>query len=221
MQQRRPLRLVAGALVLALPLLASCGFDKATNKVYTPAAGTNNRDGQVDVLAAVVVAGQPDSGTFIASLSNNSTTEDDSFTGVQGSGEWSDLTVGEVSSGIDLPARGFVNLADGDGVPVSGDFGAGDVVELTLTFDSGQSTTMDVPVVFACDAYEGLDTAGGSDTGASPTGSSDTPSPGDVPTDGTTPSPSETSSSSSSSESASASAGSGDRYDCTSVLEEG
>ena len=50
MQTRRSLRLVAGALVLALPLLGSCGFGKATDRVYTPAAGTNDRDGDVDVL---------------------------------------------------------------------------------------------------------------------------------------------------------------------------
>ena len=47
MQTRRSLRLVAGALVLALPLLGSCGFNKATDKVYTPAAGTNTLACQV------------------------------------------------------------------------------------------------------------------------------------------------------------------------------
>ena len=30
----------------------------------------------MDVLSAVIVAAQPDSGTFVASLSNNSPTED-------------------------------------------------------------------------------------------------------------------------------------------------
>ena len=86
-------RLVAGALVLALPLLGSCGFDKATDQAYTPAAGTNDRDGDVDVLSAVIVAAQPDSGTFVASLTNNCPTEDFELTGVAGAGDWSDLTV--------------------------------------------------------------------------------------------------------------------------------
>ena len=72
MQTRRSPRLVAGALVLALPLLGSCGFNKATDQEYTQAAGINDRDGDVDVLSAVIVAAQPDSGTFVASLSNNS-----------------------------------------------------------------------------------------------------------------------------------------------------
>ena len=61
MQPRRSLRLVAGALVLALPLLGACGFDKATDRVYTPAAGTNYRSGDIDVLSAVIVSAQPGS----------------------------------------------------------------------------------------------------------------------------------------------------------------
>ena len=126
MQPRRSLRLVAGALVLALPLLGSCGFDKATDKVYTPAEGINNRDGDVDVLAAVVVAAQPDSGTFIASLSNNSSPRTTSLDGLAGAGEWADLTVADVDPPIDVPARGFVNLADEGGVTITGDFEAGD-----------------------------------------------------------------------------------------------
>ena len=215
MQPRRSLRLVAGALVLAVPLLSSCGFGKATDKVYTPAEGINNRDGDVDVLAAVIVAAQPDSGTFIATLSNNVSTKDDSFEGLEGAGEWADLQIGEVSPPVDVPARGFVNLADEGGVSLTGDFEAGDVARLTLTFGSGQTTTMSVPVVFACDEYTGLDTSSGGGLTPSPqTEESESPSPGEVPTDGTTPSDS-----SESSESAAPSAA-GDSYDCAAVLEE-
>jgi hypothetical protein len=188
MQPRRSLRLAVGALVLALPLLSSCGFDKATDRVYTPGEGTNNRDGDVKVLAAVVVAAQPGSGTFIASFSNNSSKESNSLTELAGAGDSQDLTIGAIDDPVELEPRGFVNLADEGGINVSGDFGAGDFVELTLTFDSGDSVTMDVPVVYACDEYAGLDT------------SADTPSPSASPTasaspeatDGPTPSPSET-----------------------------
>ena len=211
MQPRRSLRLVAGALVLALPLLSSCGFNKATDRVYTPGEGTNNRDGEVDVLAAVVVAAQPDSGTFIASLSNNSPDKDDSFEGLAGAEDWADLEVAEVSPAVDIPARGFVNLADEGGVNITGDFGAGDMIRLSLTFSSGQTTTMNVPVVFACDEYTGLDTtSGGGLTPPEQTEESESPSPGEVPTDGA--SPSETESSAPSSDE--------DTYDCAAVLEE-
>ena len=159
MPSRRPLRLVAGALVLALPLLTSCGFNKATDKVYTPGAGTNDRDGDVDVLAAVVVAAQPGSGTFLASLSNNSSTDAAELTEMAGAGEWQDLTFGEIDPPIEIAPQGFVNLVDEPGISVTGDYGAGDFVELTLSFESGDTVTMNVPVVYACDVYEGLDTS--------------------------------------------------------------
>jgi hypothetical protein len=214
MQTRRSLRLAVGALVLALPLLGSCGFDKATDKVYTPAAGTNNRDGDVDVLGAVIVAAQPDSGTFIASLSNNRADKDFQLTGIAGAGDWADLKVSPTELSIDVVARGFVNLVDEDPITITGDFDAGQVAELTLTFDSGDTVTMDVPIVYACNTYAGLDPSQQEPTeSASPT---DSPSPGDVPTEGTTVSPSE---SPSESESA-APSGAQEPYDCVAVGED-
>jgi hypothetical protein len=191
MQSRRSLRLVAGALVLALPLLGSCGFDKATDIVYTPGEGTNNRDGIVKVLAAVVVAAQPGSGTFLASLSNSSTEDANALTEVAGAGDSQDLAFDAIDSPIEIPPKGFVNLAEEGGVNVSGEIGAGDFVELTLSFDSGDSVTKNVPVVYACDEYAGLDTSADSPApSASPTEPSDEASPEE--TDGPTPSPSET-----------------------------
>src|SRR3954454_9320187 len=190
MQSRRSLRLVAGALVLAVPLLGSCGFDKATDRVYTPAAGTNNRDTDVDVLSAVIVAAQPDSGTFVASLSNTLNEADDTqtLTGLTGTIDGKDVTVTPSDLSVAVPPRGFVNLVDEDPIAVSGTFEAGQIAELTLTFDSGDSVTMDVPVVYACNAYEGLDSSQ-QEPSASGSPSSE-PSPGDVPTEGDTVSPS-------------------------------
>jgi hypothetical protein len=212
MQPRRSLRLVAGALVLALPLLGSCGFGKATDRVYTPAAGTNDRDGVVKVLSAVIVAAQPDSGTFLASLSNSSTDTDYTLTGVAGNGDWSDLKVEPSDLSIDVPARGFVNLVDEDPITVAGDFDPGRVAELTLTFDSGDTVTMDVPVVYACNAYAGLDgSASAPSESASPT---DSPSPGDVPTDDATESPTD-----SASESSAPAGAAQEPYDCVAVGE--
>jgi hypothetical protein len=223
MQPRRSLRLVAGALVLALPLLGSCGFSKATDRVYTPGAGTNNRDGVVKVLTAVIVAAQPDSGTFIASLSNSSTDTDYQLSSVAGFGDWSDLTVEPSELSIDIPARGFVNLVDEDPITVSGDFEAGRVAELTLSFDSGDTVTMRVPVVYACNAYEGLDVSASEESASA--GPTDSPSPGDVPTEDSSESPTASptaSSSESPSETDSASAaGSGQEpYDCVAVGED-
>ena len=107
-----------------------------------------------------------------------------------GAGDWSDLGVDPSDLSIAIPARGFVNLVNEDPITVTGDFEAGQVAELTLTFDSGDTVTMDVPIVFACNAYDGLDpsAAGAGGVGVDPTTE---PSPGDVPTDGTTVSPTE------------------------------
>ena len=45
------LALAAGGLLLAVPALASCGFDYPTERVNTVGAGVTNRDGTVDVGA--------------------------------------------------------------------------------------------------------------------------------------------------------------------------
>src|SRR3546814_14018682 len=58
-----------GALVLAAPALSSCSF--ATDKVYTPGPGANDRSERVDVLNAVIVATKAGSGTLVPSLVNN------------------------------------------------------------------------------------------------------------------------------------------------------
>ena len=97
MQLRRSFALTAAALALTAPALTSCGFDYATDRYYTPANGANNRDGAVDVLGAVVVSTEPGSGTFIASLSNNSTTEPATFTEL-GATEGGDVTAAEWAS---------------------------------------------------------------------------------------------------------------------------
>jgi hypothetical protein len=211
MQPRRSLRLVAGALVLALPLLGSCGFDKATDQVYTPGAGTNDRAGEVDILTAVIVSAQPGSGTFIATLSNNNAQQAYTLTGVSGAGDWTDLTIDPADLSIDIPARGFVNLVDEDPITVSGDFTPGQVAELTLTFDSGDSETMDVPIVYACNYYEGLDN--------SASGASESPSTSESPSSSESPSTSESPTASESASPTAGSTGSSQAYDCTSVGE--
>jgi hypothetical protein len=199
MQPRRSLRLVAGALVLALPLLGSCGFDKATDEIYTPGAGMNDRSGPVDILSAVIVSAQPSSGTFIATLSNNESDKSFTLTGVAGAGTSKDLTINPSSLSIDIPPRGYVNLVDEDPITVQGDFTPGQVAELTLSFDSGDAVTMDVPVVYACNYYAGLDKS------ASAASGSPSPSPGNTASPSPTASPTST--------------GSSEPYDCASVGE--
>lgn len=149
----RKLALATAALALTAPALSSCGFDYATDRVYTPAAGTNDRDGVVDVLGAVVVSTEPGSGTFVASLSNNSTEESATLDSVSGEGVES-----AGFAPIEVPAGGLVNLADPAAeIEVTGEFESGDFVDLTLSFDNGEEATLEVPVVPNAGDYAGLD----------------------------------------------------------------
>ncbi|MEP9363530.1 hypothetical protein ABLE68_11240 [Nocardioides sp. CN2-186] len=170
MHLRQSVRLLAaaGALVLATPVLASCGFNYATDRVYTPGSGVNDRDASVDVLSAVVVSAQSGSGTFIASFANNNADESATVTSIVGSGDDADLKV-TMSGPIEIAPQGLVNLATDGGVPITGDLEAGQTVSLTITFGDGSSVDMTPPVVADCGDYSGLDTS------ATDTPASDTP----------------------------------------------
>lgn len=158
MPLRRPARLLAaGALVLAAPALTSCGFDYATDRIYTPGAGTNDRSQQVDVLGAVVVSAEGDSGTLVATFVNNDNGADATITEVAGAGDDAALTV-EGFSTITVPANGLVNLADSETpINVSGDFDSGAFLTLQFTFGDGSTIEQDVPTVPDCYEYAGLD----------------------------------------------------------------
>jgi hypothetical protein len=149
-----------GALVLAAPALSSCSF--ATDKVYTPGPGANDRSERVDVLNAVIVATKDGSGTLVTSLVNNDSvavgeqagSADKKLTEVSG-----DVTA-ELSEPILVRAGDYTRIAtleekplperegrDVAGIKVTGDFKAGDFVKVTFTFDEGKPVTLDVPVV--------------------------------------------------------------------------
>lgn len=160
MQLRRPLATAVAVLATAASL-SSCkiaGMDYATDRVYTPGAGTNDRSGVVDVLSTVVVSGTPGSGTLVTSLANNSTEEVHSLTGVSGEG----LSPAEFEP-IEVPADGLVNLADpAADIHLTGDFESGDFLRLTFEFNNGETATFNVPVVTDEDSdWAGLDTSGG------------------------------------------------------------
>lgn len=159
MQLRRSARLLtaAGALLLAAPVLASCGFDYATDRPYTPGTGTNQNEGQVDVLAAVIVSAEDGSGTLVASFSNNVAGEPATVTEVAGAGDDAALVVGDVEP-IEIEGGGVVNLADAETpITITGDFTTGQFLTLSFTFGDGETVTLDVPSVADCYEYAGLD----------------------------------------------------------------
>jgi hypothetical protein len=137
-------RLAALAMVLLVPGLAACGFNEQTDQVYQPAVGVNNRSGVVDVLGAVVVSGSDGSGTFSASLVNKDQTDAATLASVTGpTGVQIQLT--QLAK---VEPDSLSNLADIGAVSVSGDdVKAGNFIRMTLQFDTGQETTLNVPVV--------------------------------------------------------------------------
>ena len=167
---RRNLALTIAALLFAVPSLASCGFNYATDREYSPAAGSNNQDGVVDVLNAVIVSEDEGSGTFVASLVNGDPAATIHLTSLS-FGSNSTIDVADFDP-IEIKPRQAVNLADGLGIKVQGDFTKGEFLALTLGFDNGESASLNVPVVDTTYQWEGLDNGAGT-----PTEPSESPSP--------------------------------------------
>lgn len=155
MPLRRTLALATCVLAICAPALTSCGFDYATDRIYTPATGVNNREASVDVLGAVIVSAEEGSGVFIASFANNNTEESATVEALEGVDQ-SQLTADDFSP-VEVPAGGLVNLVDEDGIEVSGEIAAGEFVPVALQFGDGERVQLDVPVVTNCGYYEGLD----------------------------------------------------------------
>ena len=145
-------RLAALATVLLVPVLGACGpsgfnSNYQTDEIYQPGIGVNERSGTVDVLGAVVVSTSSGRGTFVAGLANNDLEQDDTLNSITGE----DVQV-TVSTPVQVPAEGFVNLAESGAVSVTGEsVRPGEFVRLTLEFASGQTTEINAPVV----PYEG------------------------------------------------------------------
>lgn len=157
MHLRRSLATAAAATLLVVPL-SSCGSDYNTNRVNVNAAGTYDKSGSVDVIAATIVSSGPDAGTFIANLSNNDQTRAATFVELVGTGEAA-IEPADFEP-VEIPPGYFVNLADGGlGIKVTGDFDSGDVVTLQLGFEAAGTVELDVPVVLECEEYAGLDPA--------------------------------------------------------------
>lgn len=140
----------AAGVVLAAGLTTSCGFSPQTNLVNNIAEGAEERSGTVDVLNAVVIAGEADLGVFSASLVNPRDEDLATFAGLVPTDDVAEL--GEYDS-ADVPAGELVDLSDTGGVPVQGDFRAGQYVSVTLDLTEHEDVTMNVPVVTPCNQF--------------------------------------------------------------------
>ena len=155
--------IAAAAVVVAAPVLASCGFDYQTDQVYTPSEGVIDRSGNVDVLNAMIVSGEDGSGTLVAGLVNNDTEDSDTLSEVSGAEEDLTVTVENAGGPVEIPADGLVQLADEGSFAVTGDqIQPGMFVTLKLTFENAGSVTLDVPVVSDDPPYDQVPLPSGS-----------------------------------------------------------
>jgi hypothetical protein len=162
---RRGLALGAAGVV-ATAVLTACGFNYPTDKINNVTAGVDYRDGSVDVLNAVVVAKQANSGTFVATFVNSSPSKSIALQSVTGD----NTAISDAQATPFTMEPGTLhNLATDGGIPVSGTFALGQFVNISLTFDDGETANMSVPVVVDDGQWAGLDV---STPSASPSGSS-------------------------------------------------
>jgi hypothetical protein len=152
---RRPSRqralALAGLVAVATPLMSSCGFDYATDRPNNIANGGYHIFGDVHVLAARIIAPSSGAGTFVATITVEPEADPVTFTGVSGKG----LTAGQFQP-VQVPSNGMVNLYSQGGVPVSGDFAAGDNIPVSVEFEGGQSIDVHAIVVKQCYEYSGV-----------------------------------------------------------------
>ena len=168
---RRGVRRLATALVAAsLVAISGCAanFDAPTQAIYQPAIGSDDRNGDVFVLNALVLGDDQGNGTLVTSLINQ-TSPADFLTGVTatvlgGGGvdvgslpTLSSTVANAPSTGIELPTQTAVRLPEGGFVQLnSADLKPGGYLTLTLTFKEAAPLDIDVPVVAESPTYDGI-----------------------------------------------------------------
>ncbi|HLL07530.1 MAG TPA: hypothetical protein VK393_02625 [Nocardioidaceae bacterium] len=141
-------RLRGAVAALGLLLAAGCGanFDAQTNKIYQPAAGVNDQEGQVHAFNVLVVHSEG-RGTLIGALLNKAA-RSDALVAVTGRSDSSDLTAEIAGSQLDLPPDQLAQIGDDGAVSISGEgLTLGASVEITLRFQNAGPVTVEVPVV--------------------------------------------------------------------------
>ena len=157
---RRNLALTIAALLFAVPQpgLVRLQLRHGPRVLHPPRAPTTRTLSSTSSTPSS--SAQDDgSGTFIASLSNGDPAATISFTSLD-FGSNSTIAVADFDP-IAVAPRQLVNLADGQGIKVQGDFTKGDFLALTVDFDNGESSRVNVPVVDAVGQWEGLDNGTG------------------------------------------------------------
>jgi hypothetical protein len=162
----RKLALAAGLVCVATPVLSSCGFDYATDRPNVIANGGFAQSGTgMRVLATRIVADTSNQGVFIATLALNPTANPavayrtaPKLTGLAARTDSPYTLTAAKFAPITVTSTGAVNMAEAGvgGIPVTGDFKAGSMVPVTLTFSDGEEISVQTPVVTQCHEFESV-----------------------------------------------------------------
>jgi copper(I)-binding protein len=143
-------------MLVAVPLLAGCsaGFDATSIQPYAASDGINAESGDISVLNALVVAGEPSTTGVISTTIANRGERDDRLTGVTSP----DATV-TLDGTRDLPAGSTVLL--GSGTDTSATLRgltrlAGETVTLEFSFARAEPVTVRTVVMAATGDYADL-----------------------------------------------------------------
>lgn len=149
MPHRRATAPVLVLVLLVAGALSGCGFDAPTNRINNVAAGASDRSGKVDALGIRVLSASAGQGRLIGALANN-TAEEAALTEVAG-----EVITAQDFEPVTVPSADSVNLAAEDvtSIGLTGDFVAGEVISIDLTFDTSETVTLPVPVVKYCGQY--------------------------------------------------------------------
>ncbi|MDO9379593.1 MAG: hypothetical protein Q7T56_12160 [Nocardioidaceae bacterium] len=144
---------VAAAAVLALTVSGcATGFNAETNREYTAAVGTNQREGDVDVLNALYVENVGGTATLSTVLVDK-IGEPDTLTGITVATAGGDELTATLDAPIDVEPGVSTRLGDEPEVVISGDFVAGQFLRTTLTFENAGEVVLRAPVVERTEEY--------------------------------------------------------------------
>jgi hypothetical protein len=149
MNVRRKLALAVAAAAVAVPALSACslsGFDYATDRPNTIANGGYYLEGPIQVMAARIVAPSDGVGTFIATITVDPTAPAAEFDSLEGVDT-------KKFTPVEIKPNGIANLYTEGGIPVTGDFKAGQSVPVTLGFSDGTRIKVNAIVVTECHEY--------------------------------------------------------------------
>jgi len=186
MTSRRLRRSLAGCTAaLATALVAGCSasFDAQTNQIYQSGIGSNNRDGDVYVLDALVVTDGTGLGTISAALVNE-VLRADALVAVTADSPTGNRVRGMIlSQEVRLPSQQLVQLSNTGDVILSAvkPLNVGGSITVTFTFRNAAAVTLDLPIVMNTGDFAGVPVPTPSATPLV------TPTPRDTPTASPTP----------------------------------